>query len=198
MARDPELLAHIEWLGYLQPVGLVVSPPALADAQAFPSKNIIPDHNRFLEIVDQITLEGENDPQPSIRDFPRFATQILGWEPADLVGTAEGGPVPDSLEVTLTEYNETLRPSYAVPEFSSNQQPELATLRHGSCSSSGSSSASTSMTRQRPMARTTAGRPAPRLALSGSCARPRSRSACSRTGRICGWSTPRGARLRGT
>ena len=57
------------------------------------------------------------DPRPAIREFPRFATQILGWEPADLVGTAEGGPVPDSLEVTLTEYNETLRPSYAVPEF---------------------------------------------------------------------------------
>jgi len=117
MARDPELIAHQEWLGYLQPVGLVVSPPALVDAQAFPSKNIIPEHNRFLEMVDQITLERENDPQPSIRDFPRFATQMLGWEPADLVGTAEGGLVPDSLEVTLTEYNETLRPSYAVPEF---------------------------------------------------------------------------------
>jgi len=42
MARDPELLTHIEWLGYLQPVGLVVSPPALAAAQAFPAKNIIP------------------------------------------------------------------------------------------------------------------------------------------------------------
>ena len=110
MARNPELLTHIEWLGYLQPVGLVVSPPALADAQAFPSKNIIPEHNRFLDMVDQVTLEGENDPQPAIREFPHFATQILGWEPADLVGTAEGGPVPDSLEVTLTEYNETLRP----------------------------------------------------------------------------------------
>ena len=85
--------------------------------QAFPSKNIIPDHTRFLDLVEQVTVEGEHDPRPAIRDFPRFATQILGWEPADLVGTAEGGLVPDSLEVTLTEYNETLRPSYAVPEF---------------------------------------------------------------------------------
>jgi len=117
MARNPELLTHIEWLGYLQPVGLVVSPPALADAQAFPSKNIIPDHTRFLDLVEQVTLEGERDPRPAIREFPRFATQILGWESADLVGTAEGGPVPDSLEVTLTEYNETLRPTYAVSEF---------------------------------------------------------------------------------
>ncbi len=117
MARNPELLTHIEWLGYLQPVGLVVSPPALADAQAFPSKNIIPDHTRFLDLVEQVTLEGERDPRPAILEFPRFATQIIGWESADLIGTAEGGPVPDSLEVTLTEYNETLRPSYAVPEF---------------------------------------------------------------------------------
>src|SRR5271157_407154 len=123
MARDPELIAHQEWLGYLQPVGLVVSPPALADAQAFPSKNIIPEHTRFLDLVEQVTVEGEHDPRPAIREFPRFATQILGWEPADVVGTPESGPVPDSIEVTLTEYNETLRPTYAVPEFSSNQQP---------------------------------------------------------------------------
>jgi len=124
MARDPELIAHQEWLGYLQPVGLVVSPPALADAQAFQSRNIIPEHNRFLEQVELVSIEGEDEPQPSIRDFPRFATQILGWEPADLVGTAEGGPVPDSLEVNLTEYNETLRPTYAVPEFDKAQGGE--------------------------------------------------------------------------
>jgi len=123
MSANYESIAHQEWLGYLQPVGLVVSPPALAAAGAFPNKNIIPDHTRFLEIVEEVTVDGEDDPQPAIREFPRFATQILGWEPTDLVGTPEGGPVPDTLEVTLTEYNETLRPTYAVPEFSSNQQP---------------------------------------------------------------------------
>ena len=52
MARDPELIAHQEWLGYLQPVGLVVSPPALAAAGAYPTKNIIPDHARFLDLVE--------------------------------------------------------------------------------------------------------------------------------------------------
>ena len=81
MARDPELITHQEWLGYLQPVGLVVSPPALADAQAFPSKNIIPDHTRFLDLVEQVTVEGERDPRPAIREFPRFATQIRAGNP---------------------------------------------------------------------------------------------------------------------
>jgi len=29
---NPELRAHQEWLGYLQPVGLVVAPAAMVDA----------------------------------------------------------------------------------------------------------------------------------------------------------------------
>src|SRR5215831_12523268 len=101
MPKDPELLTHLEWLGYLQPVGLVVSPPALVAAQAFPAKNIIPSHSRFLEIVEQRVLDGETDPRPVVQDLPRFATQILGWEPRDVVGTNEGGPVPETLEVAL-------------------------------------------------------------------------------------------------
>ncbi len=128
MARDPELFAHQEWLGYLQPVGLVVSPPALVAAGAFPNKNIIPDQARLLGCVEQVTLDGDSDPQPTIPQFGRFATDVLGWEPADLVGTSEGGPLPDSLEVTLTEYNETLRPTYAVPEFSTTPGAETKWL----------------------------------------------------------------------
>ena len=117
MAYDPELIAHKQWIGFVQPVGLVVSPPALVAAQAFPAKNIIPDHTRFLEVVEQVTLDDESDPRPAVRDFPRFATHVLGWEPADILGRSGGEPVPETLEVALTEYNETLRPSYAVPEF---------------------------------------------------------------------------------
>jgi len=49
MHKDPELLDHLEWLGYLQPVGLVVSPPALLAAQAHVNRNIVPEHRRFLE-----------------------------------------------------------------------------------------------------------------------------------------------------
>src|SRR5204863_136979 len=78
MAHDPELRSHQEWLGYLQPVGLVVSPPALMAAPAFPNKNIIPDHARFLDCVENITLEGESDPRPAIMQFARFATDVRG------------------------------------------------------------------------------------------------------------------------
>ena len=38
MAKDPEQLAHQQWLGYVQPVGLVVSIPALLAADAHPNR----------------------------------------------------------------------------------------------------------------------------------------------------------------
>jgi hypothetical protein len=190
MARDPELIAHQEWLGYLQPVGLVVSPPALAAAGAYPNKNIIPDHARFLECVENITLEGESDPRPAIRQFAPFATHVLGWEPADLVGTSEGGSLPDSLEVTLTEYNETLRPTYAVREFSNAAGAVAKWLLLFQKVKAGIS------LETRPRPRTTAGRPALKPGSSGSCAARRCRSGYSPTTFPCGWFTPHMAKPR--
>jgi hypothetical protein len=77
MTQDPEIYAHKQWLGYVQPVGLVVSPIALAAAQAYPEKNIIPEHARFLDCVEPLTIDGQTDPLPAIREFPRFATAVL-------------------------------------------------------------------------------------------------------------------------
>ena len=44
MPRDPAILAHQEWLGYVQPTGLVVSIPSLIDASAFLNRNYGPEH----------------------------------------------------------------------------------------------------------------------------------------------------------
>jgi len=124
MARDPELRAHLEWLGYVQPVGLVVSPPALLNAQAHINRNIIPEHRKFLELVTEAPTDNSGDPVAAITDVPRFFEHVLGWEPGDLCGGLGRDPIPTSLEVTLTAYNETLRPSYAVPEFSGQDGDE--------------------------------------------------------------------------
>src|SRR5207248_2832086 len=56
MATDPELRAHQEWLGYLQPVGLVVSPPALLQAQAHVNANVAAEHQRFIEHVADVLM----------------------------------------------------------------------------------------------------------------------------------------------
>lgn len=124
MSNDPEIRVNQEWIGYVQPVGLVVSPPALGAAQAFPNKNIIPDHTRFLDCIDEVALPDKDEPVPAISDFPKFCTTVLGWRPKDLIGTPEGGPLPEGLEVVLPEYQETLRPTYGVREDEPGQDGE--------------------------------------------------------------------------
>ncbi|MBS1805501.1 MAG: N-6 DNA methylase [Acidobacteria bacterium] len=117
MAKDPAILAHQEWLGYVQPVGLVVSIPAMLEASLRVNQNIAPDHRKFLEALPS---NAEGDPIGEIDDFPHFAQEVLGWAPSDLCGAPDSDPVPVSFEVALPEYNETLRPSYALRDFDPN------------------------------------------------------------------------------
>jgi len=105
MAASPELRAHQEWLGLVQPVGLVVSPPALLAAQAHVNRNIIAEQQAFHSVIEAV------EDEPVLRDFSAFARHVLGWEPGDLVQE-----LPDSLVVPLPEYGDVLRPTYAVPD----------------------------------------------------------------------------------
>jgi hypothetical protein len=119
MAKDIETLAHQEWLGYIQPVGLVVSIPALLAAQAHVNRNIAPDHQRFLACL----LSDKHDEIISeIPNFEAFAQHVLGWDPGDLMAIPQEGTLPvelTSLEIALPEYHETLRPTHAVRQFES-------------------------------------------------------------------------------
>ena len=110
MASDPETMAHLEWLGYVQPVGLVVSIPALLAAQAHVNRNITPDHARFIACLPK---DKHDEIIPEIRDFAGFACSVFGWEKADLL---DADKLID-LHVTLPEYHETLRPTFAVKEI---------------------------------------------------------------------------------
>ena len=114
MAKDPAVLNHQEWLGYVQPVGLVVSIPALLDANARINRNFGPDHQKFLN---SLPVNRDGEPIPEIPDFVVFAQAVFEWRLEDLYG-APGAPVlSTSLEVPLPEYNETLRPTLALREF---------------------------------------------------------------------------------
>lgn len=114
MAKDPAILAHQEWLGYVQPVGLVVSIPALVEARAFLNRNFAPDHRRFL---DALPADRNGEPIPEIPDFPRFACSVFGWTIEDLYGAPGAPELPPTLEAPLPEYGETLRPTYALRDF---------------------------------------------------------------------------------
>jgi hypothetical protein len=119
MAKDPELSAHVEWLGYIQPVGLVVSPPALVQAQAHINRNVIPQHQRFIGCL---PVNKDDEPLPLIDDLPKLVREVLDWQDTDLIhfdDAIRAGRDVNGLEVVLPEYNETLRPTWIVPEFQS-------------------------------------------------------------------------------
>jgi hypothetical protein len=114
MSKNQELEAHRQWLGFIQPVGLVVSPVALAAAQAHLDRNVVTDHVRLRDFLDGMSTD-EEGAADRVPDLPAFLTQVLGWEPGDLAGAPGGPELPPSLDVALPEFEETLSPTYAVP-----------------------------------------------------------------------------------
>lgn len=117
MASDPEILRHKEWLGFLQPVGLVVSPPALLKAQAVVDRNVIDLQQTLQSVVSNDPISNTNNETAWIADFSKFATEVLGWQPGDLVEATE---LPKELEISLPDYGEILSPSYGVPDVDGN------------------------------------------------------------------------------
>ena len=116
-APDPNTRAHLEWLGFIQPNGLVVSAPALVKAGAFLNRQDSEGQSRLAGCIGERELDQRRGPEPCIRDFREFAANVLGWgfSSQGYAGTADA-PIPPELEVPLPDYGETLRPDFAVRE----------------------------------------------------------------------------------
>ena len=108
---DPELRAHKDWLGLLQPVGLVVSPPALVKSQAVPSQNVAELQQQLLSVVEHPPASESVTDEPALTNLPAFFQTVLGWSLDDIAGASGGPPLPDGLELVLPDFNETLRPT---------------------------------------------------------------------------------------
>ena len=123
MATDLDILRHKEWLGLLQPVGLVVSPPALIKAQAVIDRGKLVDLQEQLQAVvsTEIIPRYQGEAVAWIEHFPAFTRQVLGWRDQDLVGASGQEALPEELSVALPSYGETLRPTYAVRDPDSKE-----------------------------------------------------------------------------
>ena len=104
--KSPEEYNHSLWLGYVQPVGLVVSIPALLDGGAHLDTNYLPKHQSYAAAWE--TTKG----------FPAFAEAFLGW-PAEAIGDGA------AFDVYVEEYAETLAASYTVRDPYADGQPTL-------------------------------------------------------------------------
>ncbi len=108
--RRALLFAHQEWLGFVQPVGLVVSPPVMVDAQVVPDRNSAGRQREFRGFLSEDTnghLARSRAP-----DLRRVFVDFLRWDENDLLDASSHG---SDLEVVLPELQTVLAPTWAVP-----------------------------------------------------------------------------------
>ena len=102
MATDPQtraaIAAHDEWLGFVQPVGLVVAPPVLVDRGVVIDRNIRPHQERLDALL--------NDDDTAVADIRSLFIDVLGWEQEDLADPAPGH------QIRLPELDVTLEPTW--------------------------------------------------------------------------------------
>ena len=111
--RDPQIDAHLEWIGFVRPTGLAVSAAALVRAGAIPPRD--PEGQRRLRAcVAQRRFRRDGEPEAWLPDFPAFAASVLGWRfsPNGYAGTAEIVPLAARwLEPVLRSDPLTLSPA---------------------------------------------------------------------------------------
>ena len=114
---SPQVRDHLEWLGFIQPTGLVVSAHAVVQAGAILNRRDVEGQELLKECVEERTFDPDREPEPYLPDFEVFARRVLGWSFSHkgYAGT-DLAPVPEELELALPEYGETLRPDFAVRE----------------------------------------------------------------------------------
>ena len=115
---DPQVLRHLEWIGFVQPSGLVVSAPALVRAGAILDRQDADGQRRLRDCVEERAFRQDGDQDPWLPDFETFARTVLEWSfsPRGYAGTTEN-PIPEDLIVTAAD-GETLAPDFAVRERS--------------------------------------------------------------------------------
>ena len=97
-----------EWLGHVQPVGLVVAPSVLS------RHGLVPEEQGRADTEAATRFLAESEHGPALADPWAFFSQILGWRPAQVAG-APGGPLlPEDLSAWLPESETRLAPHWAV------------------------------------------------------------------------------------
>jgi hypothetical protein len=123
----PELQAHKEWLGYLQPRGLVVAPAAMWEAGWVleqSGKELLERQEQFREALHPLGHEEDvEDDQPrGFRRLEALLVEQLSWD-ADALQRDK--PTLQIWSRELPELGETLAPTAVVRGFGADDKPQL-------------------------------------------------------------------------
>ena len=110
--RQSLIFAHQEWIGFVQPVGLVVAPTVMVDAQVVLDHNISGRQRDFRDLLQE--AESGVTARWSVRDIRQLFVNWLGWEEGDLVDVDNHR---EELEISLPELQVVLSATWAVPEL---------------------------------------------------------------------------------
>ena len=122
---DSNIVAHLEWIGFVKPTGLVVSPPTLVRAGAILNRYDRDGQRLLRESVEERAFGPEGSKvEPYLPSFRIFAETVLDWSfsPKAFAGTEEC-PIPDELKVQLPTSNAIIQPHYAIRECDSIRNP---------------------------------------------------------------------------
>lgn len=114
----PELRAHQEWLGYLQPVGLVVAPAAIQEAGWILTRSgsdLVERQQRYRDALEPLNPCGDADLEDNSLGFSRLNDLLiehLGWNDDDI---RSDPPQLEPYSRELPELGETLKPTAMFP-----------------------------------------------------------------------------------
>ena len=134
--QDPAITAHLEWLGFVRPTGLVVSALALDHHDVVLNQHDAEGQRRLRACAEDRQINGDTNAQPVLPDFRAFASNVLDWHfsPNGYAGTDEA-PIPPELEVRAPDTGEVLRPQFAVRK-AANQQARNNAATQGTAGNS--------------------------------------------------------------
>lgn len=101
---------NAEWIGNVQPTGLVVSANVLARHGLNPAEQTRADTETIRALL------SDDEDGPALRDPWSFFTQVLGWRAPQVAGTVNGPAVPADLSIRIEESAADLAPHWAVSD----------------------------------------------------------------------------------
>ena len=104
----PDLNA--EWLGHVQPTGLVIAPAVLTRF------GLVPEDQRRSDTLAAVEHLAETESGPALPAPWPFFHDMLGWEAGRVAGAPGGPAIPDALATYLPEVGDSIVPSWAVAD----------------------------------------------------------------------------------